>query len=189
MIVFNDNKHINLPYNKEHYFDFLDDDLDDSHFWSAVSFQTTNNNESTVSLKHVSVLETLFKQIILQLDSGSPWIVNHFYKDFDWFPNNDENLNSLRTLFKENKIQNTYRGALSFMADDLIKFANNLILYPYILSYRDLDISHTELPFIIKITNHLTIDLFCTDKLVLRKVINDNSLINLTVKEYRGSAL
>ena len=133
----------------------------------------------------IEVFESIFKRIILNLDNRSFWIINHDDKDLNWFPNDEDNLNSLRTLFKQNNIQNTYRGALLFMKEDLYRCAKDLISYPYVLAYKSLDISHSEVQFVIKITSHLTVDLLCTDKILLRRMVNENSLNWFTIKEYR----
>jgi hypothetical protein len=184
-----------LPYNREQYFDFLDDDCDSQSYWYAVSFQIKSRDERQVDIKNVDVFESLFKNLILKLDNNSCWIVNHDDKDLKWFPNDEDNLTSLRTLFKQNIVPNTFIGALIFTKDDLLKFAKDLISYPYTvfnkegLLYKNLDISHSELQFIIKTTGHLTIDLLSTDKELLRKVINDNSSSYFNIKEYRGTSL
>jgi hypothetical protein len=77
------------------------------------------------------------------------WIVNHDDKDWKWFPNDEDNTTSLRTLFKCNNIPYSFKGALTFTTDDLLKFSRELISYPYTifnkegLLYSNLDISHS----------------------------------------------
>ncbi|MNR43714.1 hypothetical protein D3C85_1623630 [compost metagenome] len=65
------------------------------------------------------------------------WIVNHEDKDLEWLPNNEDNLISLRTLFKERGIPNTFKGAIIFTKDDLLKFSKDLISYPYSVLNKD----------------------------------------------------
>ena len=55
--------------------------------------------------------------------------------------------------------------------------------------YRDLDVSHGELQFIIKISGHKYIDFLSTDKELLRKVVDGYSSSFFIVKEYRGTSL
>jgi hypothetical protein len=193
MIEFKKNVKKVLPYDREQYLDSLDDDIESSIKWYGVSFQLNSKRKGLT--EYVEVFESVFKNIISKLDIGSFWVINHDDKDLDWFPNDDNNLTSLRTLFKQGNIPNTFRGALIFKKDDLLEFTKDLISYPYVLLYKDallyknLDISHGELQFIIKVSGHLTIDLLSTDKELLRKVVNANSSSHFNVKEYRGTSL
>lgn len=187
MIEFKKNIGKILPYNKEQYFDFLDDDLDITSNWNGISIQVADN-KTDVDLNIDRYIE-IFEFIILKFDQDLPWIINHYYKDMYWFPNDDENLNSFRALFKANNISNTFKGSIIFMKDDLMKFAKDLIMYPYVLSYRDLDISHSVMPLIIKITNHLTIDVISTNKIILKLIADNISSNNFTIKEYKGTSL
>ena len=184
-----------LPYDREEYFNFLNDDCDLQSNWHAVSFQLNSSYEMQIDMKNVNVFDLLFKNVISKLDNGSFWIVSHDNNDQKWFPNHEDNLTSLRALFKQNTVSGTFIGALIFTKDELLKFAKDLISYPYAvfnkegLLYKNLDISHSELQFIIKITGHLTIDLLSTDKELLRKVVTDNLSSSFRVKEYRGTLL
>lgn len=54
--------------------------------------------------------------------------------------------------------------------------------------YKNLDISHNELPLIIKISGHLNIDFISTDKLILRSLVNEYSQ-KFVIKEYWGSEI
>lgn len=136
-----------------------------------------------------------FKAIISQLDNGSFWIVHHDVIDVEWFPNDEDNLISLRTLFKENNIPNEFKGALLFTRDDLLKFSKELISYPLAvfnkanLLYSDLDISHSDLPFIVKISGHANIDLLSTDKDFLREVVVANNANGFILRPYNGTSM
>jgi hypothetical protein len=102
-------------------------------------------------------------------------------------------LPDLRTLFKRNDISNSFKGAVIFSAPDLIAYSKELVSYPYAVSgkkgvlYRDLDISHSVLPAIIRISGHLNIDFISTDENIFRKIINLNFANEFIVKEYRGN--
>lgn len=178
-----------LPYDRRRYIEPLSDDFYSATRWCGVSFQLENVEENIDLTEPVKIFRRLLENIILELDNGSFWIINHEFMDVSWFPDMDDNLISLRTFFKQNNVQNTFKGALVLMKDELLKLSEDLILYPYILSYKNLDISHNDLQFIIKITNHLTIDLLSTDKELLRKVVNENSLKIFIIKQYRGTSL
>jgi len=195
MIKFKKNFKKVLPYDRRQYIEFLDDDFDSSIEWYGVSFQLESEGEKIGLSKFVEIYEYLFKNIILKLDNGSFWIVNHDDKDMKWFPNEEDNLASLRTLFKQRNVPNTFRGALICTKDDLIEFSRDLISYPCALFYKkgslykNIDVSHGELQFIIKISGHMCIDLLSTDKALLRKIINENASSLFVVKEYRGTSL
>jgi len=178
-----------LPYDREHYIDFLDDEFDSETKWCAVSLQMNNENGENNLSKFVDVFGLIFKNVISELDSGVSWIVNHDDKDMKWFLNDKNNLEALRTVFKQNNVQDTFKGSLILEKDDLLELAQDLISYPYILSYKNLDISHSKSQFIIKITSHLTIDLLSMDKELLRKVVDENSSNKIKIIEYRGTSL
>ena len=184
-----------LPYDRKQYIEFLDDDS--SINWYGVSFQLhgRSTGKKIALTKYVKIYERLFKNVVLQLDNGSFWIVNHDDKDLKWLPKDDDNLAHLRTLFKQRDVSNAFKGALIFMKDDLLEFSSDLISYPYaVLSkdgflYKNLDISHGELQFIIKISGYLDIDFLSTNKELLKEVVNKNSSSSFIVKEYRGTSL
>ncbi|MCT2407906.1 hypothetical protein NZD88_10180 [Chryseobacterium antibioticum] len=170
-----------LPYDRKQYIALKK--------WYGVSFQLPGVFEGK-DIGLIVFLENYvdwFKNIILNLDSSSPWIVNHDDKDLKWLPNNDDTLSSLRTLFKQNNIPSAFTGALVFMKDDLLKYSKDLISYPYGVyekkesRYKDLDISHSQLQFVIKISGHLSIDLLSTDKELLKKIVNSNSSGNFNI--------
>jgi len=165
--------------------------------WYGLSFQLPGVFEGKdIGLDlYLTAYEDWFKNIINQLDNESQWIVNHDFKDEEWFPNKQNNLNGLRALFRENSIPNSFKGALIFTKDDLLKYSRDLISYPYSvfnkkeLLYNNLDISPSNQPFVIKISGHLNIDLLSTDKELLKKIVNSNTSGNFILKEYRGTDL
>lgn len=197
MIEFKKNVEKALPYDRRQYLEYFDDDFDSSTKWYGVSFQLPGGYEGREIglMEYLEAYERWFKAIVLQLDNGSFWIVNHDDKDLQWLPNDEDNLISLRTLFKQNNIQNEFKGALSFTKDDLLKFSKDLISYPLAVFdatdvlYKDLDISHSELPFIIKISGHANIDLLSTDKDLLKEVSDANTSNGFILKPYRGTSL
>jgi hypothetical protein len=186
-----------LPYDREEYIDFFGNHFYSYTEWFAVSFQLPGGFEGIdISLtEYLAAYEKWFQNAILQLDNTSFWIVNHDQRDAIWFPNEDDSLPSLRNLFKENNIPHKFKGALIFTTQELLEFSNELITYPFGvfskhgLLYNDLAISHSELPFIIKISHHCNIDFLTTDKELLRKVLDENHSSLFVEREYRGTSL
>ncbi|KQT25878.1 hypothetical protein ASG22_04035 [Chryseobacterium sp. Leaf405] len=187
MIEFNTEVKKLLPYDRKQYLSLKR--------WYGVSFQLSNNEREITLMEFVNNYEIFFKSLVEQLDSGYSWIVNHDYVDKNWFPNEDDTLESLRDLFRQNNIPNTFKGALIFTKDDLLKMTKDLILYPSAvfkqkeILYTDIDISNNTLQFVIKISGHLNIDLLSTDKELLRKIVNNNSSAKFNIIEYRGTKL
>ncbi|TDG35148.1 hypothetical protein EZJ43_14690 [Pedobacter changchengzhani] len=177
-----------LPYDRKQYIS--------RKKWYGVSFQLPGVFEGKdIGLGvYLQNYEEWFRSIISGLDNGLPWIINHDFIDEDWFPNNENNLTTLRTLFKNKSIPNTFKGGIILTKDEMLEVARDLISYPYAvfdkkeLLYNNLDISHGEVQFVIKISAHLNIDFLSTDKDLLRKVVNTYSN-NFILKEYRGTSL
>lgn len=193
MIEFERNFEKILPYNRGKYIDYLADAVGPVMKWYGASFQVPEiTDQKDVSFQqYLEMYEPLFKNIILQLDNGSSWIINHDDKDLSWFPNEYDTLPYLRALFKQNNILNSFTGALIFSTGDLVKYSKELISYPFAVTgkkdflYKNLDISHSELPTIIKISGHLTIDFLSTEQLIFRKIVHANFTSDFVVKEYR----
>jgi hypothetical protein len=189
MVEFKKNVKELLPYNRKKYISRTN--------WYGVSFQLPGVFEGKkIGLeKFVEVYENWFENIVSQLDNGSFWIVNHDRQDFEWFPKEGTYLINLRTLFKQNDISNTFKGAIIFTKNDLLKFSKDLISYPNAvlheesLKYENLDVSHSVLPIIIKISAHWDISLLSTDESFLKKLVYANSRNDLILKPYRGTSL
>lgn len=186
-----------LPYDREQYLDFFDEEvnlLNSTPRWFGVSLQLESIQNQKLSIVKseiveysINVLLMALKTIVSKLDKNRFWIVNHDDKDMKWFPmgKNDEMLPMLRALFRQNNVPNSYKGSLVLMKDDLLTLAKDLVSYPYRFSYKNLDISHSELQFVVKITGHLTIDLLSTDLKLINQIVNDSSLSTFTKVQYR----
>jgi hypothetical protein len=192
MTKFTQNIEKELPYNRSKYINFLSNESSLSTKWYGVSFQLLGGfgGKKIEATEYVEKYEPWFKNIVSKLDNGLFWTVNHDDKDMAWFPNEKSTVISLRTLFKENDIPDTFTGAVMLTKNDLLKFSKDLISYPFALLgeedslYKNLDISHGELQFIIKISGHMNIDLLSTDEALLREIATENSS-SFILKEYQ----
>ncbi len=180
----------NLPYDRKQYLDYYDPDLknlDPAIHWYGVSMQLEAIQDQKLYLvcddvvkKSTDLLNAAFKIIVFHLDPGQFWIVNHEDMDLKWFYESDGKLPALCGLFKDNNIAESFVGALTFSREELLRFSRDLIMYPYVLSYKTLDVSNSELPFIIKLTNHLTLDILSTEpKLIEKKAVTILLIISL----------
>jgi hypothetical protein len=182
-----------LPYNRKNYLGYQAD-TDSSVKWYGASFQVVEiaDQKDASFQQYLEMYEPLFKNMVLDFGNGSSWIVSHD-RDMQWFPNGYDNLPDLRTLFKRNDISNSFKGAVIFSSSDLIVYSKELVSYPYAVTgrkgvlYRDLDISHSELPAIIRISGHLNIDFISTEENIFRKIRHADFASGFVVKEYRGN--
>ncbi|HMR19610.1 MAG TPA: hypothetical protein PKA53_09960 [Sphingobacterium sp.] len=181
-----------LPYNRRSYIDFLDDDNITSH-WQGISFHLYRNKECSF-IEFINCYRPLFDDVVMKFGKAHEWIVNHDDKDMPWFPTTDKNLINLRSLFKQNNVSNDFKGYLTFTGEDLIFYSQDIISYPYSIFdeegmlYKNLDVSHSELPFIIKVSGHLNIDFISTEKSILRSLVNEYSE-KFVIREYWGSEI
>jgi len=197
MIKFEKNVKQLLPYNRRQYITYLTGKFASLDGWYGISFQLPGGYEGKeIELSDFKrAFEALFKNVISMLDNGSLWIVNHEDKDLDWFPNNENNLIDLRSVFKEAKIANTFRGAVMCSKKELLDLANDLICYPYAVVqkqghfYKDLNVSHSELQFIIKISGHLNIDFLSQNKTLLKEIVIAHTSSDFVLKPYTGTLL
>lgn len=172
-----------LPYNRKKYISGIG--------WYGCSFQLPGGFEGrNIDIEeYLNAYDTWFKDVILQFNKNSYWIVNHGVIDDEWLPDKTDTLQSLKILFKQNNIPNTFKGALIFTSEELLKITKDLITYPFLVLedgslYEDLDISNEKLPFVIKISAHMNVDLLSTNKALLNKITGVVSKAIFIKKEY-----
>jgi hypothetical protein len=199
MLKFQNQYQKKLPYDPESYCDYINDDFPVDSAWSGVTFYwpSKENNQWSKEDNEINIaedivaLERLALNVISKLDDGAPWIVDAEYGLFKWFYDR-KNLNrvkKLRTFFRQNKIDIQFKGSLLLNKEDLSEVMSDIIAYPFVLRYRNLDISHPTNPFVIKTTHHLTIELLSTDKELLTQVVLDNLDCGLKIAQQRGTTL
>ena len=55
--------------------------------------------------------------------------------------------------------------------------------------YSNIDVSHSKVPFVIKIADHLNVDFLSTDPALVRTVVNEHRSPAFTIKPYTGTSL
>ncbi|HTM65816.1 MAG TPA: hypothetical protein VL093_05835 [Flavipsychrobacter sp.] len=130
MIKFEKDVQSMLPYNRQQYIDWFDDDVESSTQWFGVSFQLGDNMLKTFTAEQFARLKTellkastveivkiyrpLVENIISAFSENSEWIVSHDDEDLAWFREEGETLPWLRALFRQHKVPNMFKGALVF---------------------------------------------------------------------------
>ena len=160
-----------LSYDRDQYLEFLGDDFNSQTKWVGYSLQLVSYRDP---IKSLSILNETLKKLLAEYEDDSFWNVNHDDKDMKWFPDSQQNLKNLRELFRNHGIPNDFIGVISFSKHELLQYFEDLVSYPYLLSYKNLDISNSELPIIIKITSHLSLDLLSTEISLLEKILDKN---------------
>ncbi|WP_276134855.1 hypothetical protein [Polluticoccus soli] len=182
-----------LFYNRKEYNKYLRGNVRFISKWFGVSFQLNHNEVDTTEFLRIFL--PLFEKVVEKIDVGNSWVVNHDYPFHVWFPNTENTLPSLRTLFKLHGIPNSYTGAVVFTRDELLKFAQDTILYPTKMFkeerslYTDLDISSAHIAFVIKVSHHSCIDFLSTDEKILKEIVEENRSDLFDIKVYRGTTL
>lgn len=154
--------HSLLPYSKEGYLSYLDDDVIETVKWYGISIQPFNQIEEHA----LTAMADIFLSLIDYFDSGYDWIMAHDDKDLPWFTQRTHTgaFKNTLALFGKYKIPANFIGGLSVPRAILSgKLLTEVISYPFILSYKNIDVSHSTIPLIIKIKDHLTIDALSTD--------------------------
>lgn len=200
-VAFQPNVQALLPYNRNRYQHYLGSDADSHTPWHGVSFQLASEAHNISRginfglTKFIENYEALFKQVVSTFDDGSFWIVMHDKCDDWWLPNEEQTLPALRALFAQYQVLNRFKGALLLKKQEVFTFARELLSYPTGVFgrkrslYSDVDVSHSTLPFIIKISSHLNVDFLSTNQALLREVVKDHRSPVFTIKSYTGTSL
>ncbi|MBX2906664.1 MAG: hypothetical protein KF744_11540 [Taibaiella sp.] len=174
-----------LPYDRSSYIAYLSDEVDSE--WQGVSFQIDSSRGHVSQEGALAEYKNLTENTIQQFDGEDHWVVNHDDKDLAWLRAGSERLAALSAAFSSNGVAGNFTGALIVDKNQLIGLLDDLILYPYMLSYKNIDISHGKIPFVIKISSHFNVDLLTPDKKLLQTIAGRVSLPIFKVLNYSGS--
>lgn len=196
MIVFEKSIDRVLPYNRVKYRQFLNEECNlNEPGWVGVSLQCNRVIHSMDAF--VELFEPLVLEIIELYENGNCWIVNHDDKDLKWIPEINSNLSCLKNEFTASNIPFSFKGGLLLELDSLQSLIKDFLAYPLSAFseegsfYKNLDISHWEKEFIIKITSHATIDLLSTSEFelstALKRIEHGMLRSRIEIKHYRSS--
>ncbi len=160
-----------LPYKKGEYISYLEHGSGPDEQWYGISIQSGGHNNKSDFLIQFCV--AVFEKLIRCYDNGASWIISHDDKDMPWFYNNakKDTLVDLWKLFREYNTPPDFRGGIRLSTDIILKnLLDDLVAYPFILSYKNLDVSNSKVPFIIKISDHLCIDVLATDIKIIKEI-------------------
>ncbi len=178
MIKFKNRVEKHVPYNWNYYIDFIESEpLQKTKVpWYGASFMLNNEDNQAQFLE---VYEPMFRDILTESVDRRTWLINHtLHPEFRWFPNNEDNLQGLRAIFKQYRISNYFRGSILISTSELLKIIQDVMLYPVSVFsekgslYADIDISNCDIPLIIKFTHHLTLDVLSTDKKIVDRLVD-----------------
>lgn len=177
-----------LPYSKKRYKDYLDDDINDDDLeekWYGYSIQMPQD-DCTLS-NAVNIFTPILRDIILSFGLNTAWIISHEYKDMEWFNKyiKEDKLPILWNLFLKNDVVYPFKGGIKMDSNVLLSCIKNLIEYAPILSYKNIDISNMKVPLIIKLTDHITLDLLSNDEDLLNKHMTMLNTAGLKIIKYR----
>jgi hypothetical protein len=173
-----------LPFDKEDYLNFLDEDFSGKNNWKGFSMQISSNKNWTDEEK-INRIKLLFEQIIREVNSNQEWIIKHDDKIMPWFVNGDEKLfPKIYSKLKESNALPNSRGSLLCDFDDLLYLSNEIVSYPYLLSYKNLDVVNVTEVLVLKATNHLTLDVLSTNENILVKLISLVDSEKFRIKKY-----
>lgn len=184
MIYFKNDYSQSLPYNQYDYCIYLIGEEETQFKWFGMSIQNLNcKDDNDCKLKSMA---DVFKTIINEFDDGNTWIINHDRKDMPWFPEleKDVKLPKLREIFRQNKISESFIGAIVATKNIILDVSSELASYPFLLSYQNIDVSHEFLPVIIKLTDHLSVDIISTENSLLERIEKKQLPVGLEIVKY-----
>ena len=136
----------------------------------AFSFEKKPPNLEILLNNYVKLLENIFQNY-----GKGNWIIKHDIQDYEWILSHwkkDKRNIGLYSLFDEMNIDYSEKGAL-YLPYKLFKpILHELIGYPYLLNYRDLNFLNKAEDFVIRITHHFTVDIISKNKDIILEISN-----------------
>jgi hypothetical protein len=167
--------HKQLTFGYQEYLDWLDE-VHPNQFYGVSTYHINVANidaagiVSSVKYDSSSLIE--HANIVSQIACGltqDKFLVEHEYKQLKWFPLDvvsDYSKSKIQFLTKNSGLKNIDDMDFPFLLDNslLNPFLKTFIDYPYLLSYKDIDVLAIRSNFILKIGHHLNLDFVTADK-------------------------
>jgi hypothetical protein len=186
MINFISEGKVKLEFDHNDYLAFLDDE-DTFSKWYGFSLQF-KINRSEISEKEMDLV-AMYKELIIEIISffyDNTWILRHDDKVLPWFKdNNCQSFPNLSRIFIAYGIPFNFKGAIVLDKENLIALLDDLILYPYRLAYKNIDIINCKTSLIIKISSHLNIDIIGMDLILLKSILKNVDNKKFNIIQYR----
>ena len=181
----------NLPIKYSDYLSWLDGEKKDYYLISTMNYLLRNETEWNVKgreiynktrLKyHASCICEIIKTLKL-----TDFIVQHEYLPSTWFPkavlsrkkiNLSEKIKFIRSI---NPSIDLYKfDGVFIFKEEIFDFIEAFADYPFLLSYKSIDIISLNLDLIIKIGPHLSIDFVTLSPSLIKKIISLCDKLNL----------
>jgi hypothetical protein len=201
-----------VPVNYEDYCTWLDGENENSHEYSVVVTNNTDirdekewntKGREIYNINKLSVHINKIFNIINRLNLSN-FIVKHEYKNAIWFPKDlivdrelsekdkeildikeliDNKMNFIKKTFPNINLYEFNGGFNVKNKEQILDFISIFIDYPFLLSYRDVEMISTEIDLIIKFTHHITVDFITPNKNLIFKIKNLCNQENLTFIE------
>lgn len=172
MAKFIEIKDIDWKFNFQDYLRFLDDDDISSGKWYGISIQYND------AIRNVDLVQ-IFNRIVCDLNNEL-WLVKHDDKLLPWFPYIDEleSFPKIRGLFFSHEKPIISNEIIEMSQEELGYFAEELSIYPYKLSYKNIDCISRDNGIVLKWTSHMTLDVISTSPAFIDEVRNKVSIYN-----------
>lgn len=151
-IIERDKLNLSIDYND--YLSFMNEDTISKNRWYGVSIQYVKNKHGFCESEQLLSIQNVFRKVVAQCYNHT-WIVMYEYKDFKWFNSKNEadSFPVLKKIFGIDK-----NGVLCCDQKKLLKLSNEIVCYPYLLNRQDIVCVNDEDGLIIKLNNHLSVD-------------------------------
>lgn len=181
MIYFNEKTILSKEFDHADYLKFLDEEAISKKQWYGISIQSKSQNSYEGFVK-------LFQDFTRLIDPNKSWIITHDDKRLPWFLSMDEMrlFPKLLSHFQDFNMAHDSIGEIVCNTIELNSLAQEILCYPNVLSYKNLDCICESAGIIMKTTSHITLDLIVTKEEYLDAfypLITDE----FVVKRYRDS--
>ncbi len=176
--------------------------------WTGVSIQNKIVNQYNMNLKipldkafsfekqPPSLEDTImfFFKLICEINDNRniDWVVKFDNNKYDWLSSKWEGKKKFRKLFNffiTEELPYSFKGGIILNYNLFLELLPELICYPYLLNRGSLNVFNKEDSFIIRITNHLSLDFISNKDSVFLKLIDKLNLKDYDIIQYNNSSV